>query len=71
MNRIFQIRRFVALALLAGTVFVARPIAAHAEGDGGGGKVLPPPKLIVSTPDYKIYDNGLIIYADGHTGHVG
>ena len=70
MNTFVKTARRIALAVTLVSAFAASGIVARAEGGGVGSGGYPPPKLIVVTPDYAVYDDGTIIYANGTRGHI-
>lgn len=69
MNRILdRLARFVALAGIAGTLTFAGLSTAAAEGSGVGSGAPPPPpknKILFATFDFVVYEDGLVLLADG------
>jgi hypothetical protein len=62
------IARFATVVALFGSIVLAGPTPVAAEGNGAGSGGAPPPKCMVATPDFTLYDNGLVVLADGTYG---
>jgi len=65
-----KLARQFALTLTVVATLAGGSVVARGEGGGVGSGGYPPPKLIVITPDYCIYDDGTIIYSNGTVGRV-
>lgn len=70
MNAFVKIARQFALTLAVVATLAGSGVVARGEGGGVGSGGYPPPKLLVETAQYRIYDNGVIVFADGTVGRV-
>lgn len=65
---ITRLARLAAVSTVFGSLVLVGPTPSSAEGNGVGSGGAPPPKCLMSGPGFNLYDDGLIIFADGTYG---
>jgi len=60
--------RFAAVVALFGSIVLTGPTPSAAEGNGAGSGGAKPPRILTSTSDFTIYDDGFVIMSDGTYG---
>ncbi len=64
-NLISRLARFAAVSVVFGSLLLVGPTAASAEGNGVGSGGAPPPKCLMVTADFVLYEDGLMVFTDG------
>jgi hypothetical protein len=62
---ITRLARFAAVSAVFGSLLLVGPTRSSAEGSGVGSGNVPPPRVTMSTPDFVLYEDGLVVFSDG------
>jgi hypothetical protein len=66
-----RLARFAAVSAVFGSLILAGPTpSAATEGNGVGSGGAPPPKIMMYTPTFVVYDDGLVVFEDGTYGYA-